>query len=125
MPETTDERVLIAMSMNTQESLQAVARGDRPVLETLTQMTVDTFERSGLDPQTYALVRLASLVAMDAAPVSYLLNIGVAKEIGVELEDVQGMLVAIAPVVGTARVVSATSKLLRALDLAEAIVESE
>lgn len=113
------------MSMTTQESLQAVARGDRPVLETLTQMTVDTFERSGLDAQTYALVRIASLVALDAAPVSYLLNIGAAKEIGVDLEDVQGLLVAIAPVVGTARVVSAASKLLRALDLAEAIVDAE
>ena len=54
MPDATDERVL-TMSMSTQESLQAVARGDRPVLETLTQMTVDTFERSGLDAQTYAL----------------------------------------------------------------------
>jgi 4-carboxymuconolactone decarboxylase len=113
----------MSIPMTTQETLEALAQGDRPVLETLTQMTLDTYERSGLDPQTYALVRIAALIALDAAPVSYLLNVGIAKEIGVELEDVRGLMVAIAPVVGTARVVSASSKLLRALGLAEAIAD--
>lgn len=100
-----------------------MAQGNRPVLETLAQMTLDTLERSGLDAETYALVRIAALVAMDAAPVSYLLNIGAASEIGVPLEKIQGTLVAVAPVVGSARVVSAASKLVRALDLAEAVAE--
>jgi alkylhydroperoxidase/carboxymuconolactone decarboxylase family protein YurZ len=113
------------ISTSPEQNLQALAQGDRPVLETLTQMTIDTFDRSGLDAQTYALVRIAALVALDAAPVSYLVNLGAAKEIGVQAEDVRGLMIAIAPVVGTARVVSASSKLLRALGLAEAIAEDQ
>jgi hypothetical protein len=62
---------------------------------------------------------------MDAAPASYLLNIGTATELGMPLETVQGTLVAIAPVVGSARIVSAASNLVRALGLAEAIAEED
>lgn len=61
-----------------QENIGALAAGEAPVLETLAQMTVDTFERSGLDPEEYLLVRIAALVALDAAPASYLLNVGAA-----------------------------------------------
>ena len=43
-------------------------------------MNLDAAERSGLDAQTYLLVRLAALVAMDAAPVSYLVTLGAAAE---------------------------------------------
>ncbi|MCX5048896.1 carboxymuconolactone decarboxylase family protein [Streptomyces sp. NBC_00201] len=90
----------------------ALAEADAPVFETLVQMTLDTFERSGLDQETYLLARIAALVAMDASAPSYLLNIGTAAEAGVPLEKIQGTLVAIAPVVGSARVVSAA----RAID---------
>ena len=115
----------MAISTSPEQNLQSLAQGDRPVLETLTQMTIDTFDRSGLDAKTYALVRIAALVALDAAPVSYLVNLGAAKEIGVQAEDVRGVMIAIAPVVGTARVVSASSKLIRALGLAEAVADEE
>ena len=69
-------------------------------------------------------MRVAALVAMDAAPASYLMNLGAASEIGVPLGRVQGTLVAIAPVVGSARIVSAASKLLRGIGLAE-LAEAE
>ncbi|MFI6600636.1 hypothetical protein ACIBHX_30695 [Nonomuraea sp. NPDC050536] len=97
------------------EDLEALAQGDGDVLETLTQMTVDTMERSGLDPETYMLVRLAALVTLDASETSYLLNLGVAEKFGVPLEKVRGTLVAIAPVVGTARIVSGAAKMGMAL----------
>jgi len=105
--------------------LGALAGGDAPVLETLAQMTVDTLERSGLDPETYMLVRIAALAAMDGAPVSYLLNIGTADELGIPLERIQGTLVAIAPVIGSARTVSAAGKIVRAFGLAAAITDAE
>jgi 4-carboxymuconolactone decarboxylase len=85
----------------------ALAEANAPVFETLVQMTLDTFERSGLDQETYLLARIAALVAMDASAPSYLLNVGTAAEAGVPLGKIQGTLVAIAPVVGSARVVSA------------------
>jgi alkylhydroperoxidase/carboxymuconolactone decarboxylase family protein YurZ len=93
------------------------------VLETLAEMHLDTFERSGLDAKTYFLVRLAALVAMDAAPASYLLALATADQAGVGAEDVKGALAAIAPIVGSARVVSAASNTLRALGLAVAASE--
>jgi 4-carboxymuconolactone decarboxylase len=97
--------------------VSALAEADAPVFETLVQMTLDTFERSGLDPETYLLTRIAALVAMDASPASYLLNVGAADELGVPLERIQGTLVAVAPVVGSARVVSAARSIGEAFGL--------
>jgi 4-carboxymuconolactone decarboxylase len=70
-----------------------------------------------LDDRTLMLVRIAALVAVDAPPVSYMLNLGVAGESGVDADDVQGVLTGVAPIVGTARVASAAGKMVRALDL--------
>jgi 4-carboxymuconolactone decarboxylase len=53
------------------------------------------------------------------------MNLGMAAESGVTLEDVQGTLIAIAPVVGSARVASAAGKVLRAFGLAAAVAQSE
>ncbi|MFG2191267.1 carboxymuconolactone decarboxylase family protein [Streptomyces sp. NPDC048639] len=103
--------------MTAQESIGGLAAGEVPVLETLAQMTVDTFERSGLDVEEYLLARIAALVALDAAPASYLIHVGAAGELGVPLERVQGTLTAIAPVVGSARVVSAAGKIAEAFEL--------
>jgi hypothetical protein len=105
--------------------MTSIAQGDAPVLEQLIAMNLDTLENSGLDPQTYFLVRLAALVAMDAAPVSYLTNLGLARDVGVSLEQAQGTLVAIAPLVGSAKVASAAGKILRAaFGVAVALEES-
>jgi 4-carboxymuconolactone decarboxylase len=101
-----------------QSTLSSVAQGDAPVLERLIAMNLDSMENSELDPRTYFLVRIAALVAMDAAPVSYLVNLGLAAEVGVTLEEAQGTLIAIAPVVGSARVASAAGNVLRAFGLA-------
>jgi 4-carboxymuconolactone decarboxylase len=107
-------------SESAEDQIGALAEGDAPLLETLAQMSLNTLERSGLDLETYTVARVAALVAMDAAPVSYLLNLGTAADLGVPLETVRGTLVAIAPVVGSARIVSAASKMVRALGLAMA-----
>jgi hypothetical protein len=106
------------------EHIGPLGEGDAPVLETLAQMTAHSLERSGLDEETYTLVRFAALAASDAAPVSYLLNLGAAEDIGVPLEKIQGTLVAIAPVIGTARTVSAAGNIVRAIGLAVAIDEN-
>src|SRR4051794_10627396 len=105
-----------------QATLSSVAKGDAPVLEQLIAMNLDSLENSELDPKTYFLVRIAALVAMDAAPVSYLINLSLAADVGVTLEEAQGTLIAIAPVVGSARVASAAGNVLRAFGL-EAMLE--
>jgi alkylhydroperoxidase/carboxymuconolactone decarboxylase family protein YurZ len=105
---------------STSQQLSSVADGDAPVLEQLAVMHLDTLHSSGLDERTYHLARLAALVAMDAAPVSYLVNLGMAADAGVSLDDARGALIAISPIVGSARIASAAGKLLRAYGLAEA-----
>lgn len=94
-----------------------------PVLETLVKMNEGTPEASGLDPETYMLVRIAALASVGAPPASYLVNLGAASELGVTDEQVQGVLIAIAPVVGSARVASAGSAIAGAMGFATAVVE--
>jgi 4-carboxymuconolactone decarboxylase len=96
----------------------AESMNETPVLDLLASMTADSVTASSLDPETLLLVRLAALVAVDAPSVSYLLNLGAAGEVGVNAEQVRGVLAAIAPIVGTARVASSTGKIVDALDVA-------
>jgi 4-carboxymuconolactone decarboxylase len=109
----------MAKTQTAEQKISGLAQGDPKVLETLTLMTEGTLERSGLDEKTFMLVRMAALVASDAAPVSYLANLGVAAEAGVTLDQVVGTMVAVAPVVGTSRITSAASKMTRAGVLGE------
>jgi len=91
---------------------------DTPVLDLLASMTADSLEASSLDSEELMLVRLAALVAADAHPAAYVLNLGAASELGFGLEDVQGVLAGIAPIVGTARIATATGNIVRALGFA-------
>jgi 4-carboxymuconolactone decarboxylase len=77
---------------------------------------------SGLDPRSHALVRLATLIAVDAAPPSYMSAVSAGLDAGLSMEEIVGTLIAVMPVVGVARVVSAAPKLGLALgyDVSEA-----
>lgn len=98
---------------------------DSPVLDTLADMTASSIEHSTLVPRELMLARIAALIALDAPPASYLANATAAEETGVTMDDVQGVMIAVAPLVGTARVVSAGGKILRALGFAIAVAEAE
>jgi len=98
-------------------------QAETPVLDLLTRMNTDAIEASSLDPEKLMLVRIAALVAMDAPPVSYMLNIGAATEVDVDAEEIQGVLAAIAPIVGTPRIASATGNIVRALGIAIEMAE--
>src|SRR6186713_2190294 len=90
---------------------------ETPVLDVLAGMTAASLERTTLDPQTLMLVRLAALVALDAPPMSYALNLRAAGQVGVSPEQLEGVLTAIAPVVGGPRVVAAGGNILRAVGI--------
>jgi 4-carboxymuconolactone decarboxylase len=98
---------------------------DRPVLNLLASMTADAIEATTLDPKSMKLTRIAALVAVDAPPASYLMNLGAAGEVDVTAEEVQGVLAAVAPIVGTARVVAATGNIMRALAIELGDLEAE
>jgi alkylhydroperoxidase/carboxymuconolactone decarboxylase family protein YurZ len=88
-------------------------------------MTAVSVEQGTLEPRDHMLARLAALVAVDAPAASFVLNFGTAADAGVTLEDVQGVLVAVAPIVGTPRVVSAAANITDALGIVVSIAEAE
>src|SRR5664279_903330 len=100
---------------------------DTPILDLLGKMTADSLAASTLDLETLALVRIAALVAVDAPAVSYLLNLEAAAEVGIDGDRVRGVLAAIAPIVGTARIAASTGKIVEALaieiEIAELVAE--
>ena len=96
-----------------------------PVLDTLSDINMASIEHSHLMPRELMLARIAALVAVDAPPGSYLANAGAAADSGITQQDVQDILIAVAPVVGTAKVVSAGGNLMRALGFAIAVAEDD
>jgi 4-carboxymuconolactone decarboxylase len=68
-----------------------------------------------LDPKMRALARLAAYVALDASAHAYLRAVEVSVRCGASPDEMVGVLFAVAPVVGVARVVSAAPKLASAM----------
>jgi alkylhydroperoxidase/carboxymuconolactone decarboxylase family protein YurZ len=100
-----------------------MATGEAPVLETLVEINAVSLARAELDPATLLLVRIAALAAVDAPAASYLMHVGPAVESGVTVEQVQDVLVAVAPIIGAPRVLSAATKITDALGFAIAVAE--
>ena len=98
---------------------------ETPVLDLLAAMTAGSVEASSLDPETFLLVRIAALIAVDAPPISYVLNLGAASDLDVDADQVAGVLAAVAPIVGTARVAAALGHIVKALELELEVAELE
>ena len=94
-----------------------MADSETPVLDLLARMTEDSVALStaSLDPDEIMLVRIAALVAVDAPAASYLVNLEAMADVGIDADRVRGVLAAVAPIVGTARVASAIGKIGEAL----------
>ena len=67
---------------------------------------------------------MAALMAVDAPPPSYLANAETAAGSGVTADAIQAVMIAVAPVVGTARVVPAGGNILLALGPAITVADS-
>jgi len=98
---------------------------ETPVLDTLAAMTAVSIENSTLGNRELMLARIAGLAAVDAPAISYLMNVGAAADSGITVDDVQGVLIAIAPIIGTARTVSAAARIAEALGFAIAAITAE
>jgi alkylhydroperoxidase/carboxymuconolactone decarboxylase family protein YurZ len=98
---------------------------ENPVLDTLTAMTAESIARSRLDPNSLIAARIAALAAVDAPALSYLMHVGPAMDVGVTIEQVQDILVAVAPIIGTPRTASAALNVRDALGIVVAVLEEE
>jgi alkylhydroperoxidase/carboxymuconolactone decarboxylase family protein YurZ len=102
----------------TRTALAELALGDPELLGEGLEMRAELQRRSGLDPRSFALVKIAALIALDAPPASYLWQVGNALDDGATPEDLIGVLRAIAPQVGGPKTVAAAPELMVALGLA-------
>ena len=100
-----------------QEALAELALGDPELLAKALGLRSDLQQETGLDPRTYALVKVAALIALDAPPASYLWQVGNALDAGVTAEDLIGVLRAVMPQVGLPKIVAAAPELMVALGL--------
>ena len=98
---------------------------ENPVLDTLTAMTAESIARSRLDPNSLIAARIAALAAVNAPGASYLMHIGPAMDAGVTIEQIQGILVAVAPIIGTPRTASAALNITEALGIVIAELEQK
>lgn len=108
-----------------EERLRSLAINDERFVRSVLGMELDSAELCRLDPKTHALVRLAALLAIDAAPSSYQSSVDAALAAGASIDEVVGTVIAVAPTIGLARVVSAAPELALALGYdIEAALES-
>jgi len=96
-----------------------------PVLDTLVDITTASIEHCSVSPRDFMLARVAALIAVDAPPASYLANASAVAQAGLTADDVEGIMIAVAPVVGTPRVMSAAGQILRAFGFAIAVADAE
>ena len=110
-----------------EELLLRLAIRDDAYVDEVLASTAANVAASHQDAKTHSLVRLGALVCVDAATPSYLAAIDVARESGASDDEIVGTLVALIPVVGVPRVVSAAPKLGLALgfDVTRALEEYE
>ena len=92
-------------------TLRKLALRDDRYIDALLAHEKSSAAESGLDPRVRALVQLGALVAVDAAPPSYMSVAEEAIDAGATYEDLVGSLIVVMPVVGVPRVVSAAPNL--------------
>jgi 4-carboxymuconolactone decarboxylase len=101
----------------TREMLAGLATGTHDLLAEGLELRAEWQARSGLDARSYALVKIAALIALDAPPASYLWQVANALDAGATPADLMGVLIAVAPQVGGPKTVAAAPELMVALGL--------
>ncbi len=98
-----------------EEKLRRLTLNDETFIESGLAIELEDTEASGLDSKTHALVRLGALLALNAAAASYQWNVRTALAAGATVDEIVGVLVAVAPITGVARVVAAAPNLAMAV----------
>jgi 4-carboxymuconolactone decarboxylase len=108
---------MAVVGAETHQTLTGVATGDVSLLEEVLGLREAQMESNGLDARTFALVKIATLIALDAPPASYAWQVGNALNDGVSPDDILAVLRAVAPQVGGPKVVAAAPEIMLALGL--------
>jgi 4-carboxymuconolactone decarboxylase len=114
---TATKSGLASVSAKVEDHLRRIARSDDKEIETMVGMRQGLKDVTQLDNRSFALVKIAALIAVDAPPASYMWQIGNAIAEGVTPEEVLGTMWAVAPQVGGPRLISAAPEIMLALGL--------
>ena len=102
-----------------------MAIGEAPVLDALIEINAVSLRRTELDARALLMARIAALAAVGAPATSYLMHVGPAVAADLTVEDVQDVLVAVAPIAGAPRVLAAAQNITAVLGLVIAGIEEE
>jgi alkylhydroperoxidase/carboxymuconolactone decarboxylase family protein YurZ len=103
---------------DTHQTLSGISSGKPDFLESAIGLRELSHDASGLDKRAFALVQIASLIALDAPTASYAFQIASALDDGVTPEDIVAVLRAVALQVGGPKLVAAAREIKLALGLA-------
>ena len=102
------------VTTTTEELLRRLALQDESIVQTVLAMRMESPE-ARLQQRVQAMARLSALIALDAPVVSYQSTVIDALASGVTADEIVGTLIAVAPIVGLARVTSAAPAIALAL----------
>ena len=105
------------MSRDHEALLSELALNDEAAVESILGTVAVDADDTMLGARTHALVRLSALIALESPDASFEWIVSVALAAGASDAEIVGVLVAVAPVVGVARMNSAAAALARALGL--------
>lgn len=101
----------------TRDMLTGLSVGNLGVLDEVLAARDSEQASSGLDGRTFSLVKIATLIALDAPPASYTWQVANALAAGATPQDLIGVLRAVLPQVGGPRAMAAAPELMLALGL--------
>jgi 4-carboxymuconolactone decarboxylase len=106
-----------------EQTLRRLALNDDQIVASVLAQSSPEIAGGCRDPQTLALLRLAALIASTGTPGSYQSAVDGALAAGTPVPDIVGVLIAVAPTIGSARLVAAAPLLARAVgfDVDEAL----
>lgn len=96
-------------------ALQGLIDHDAGAVAALKELREELERRSGLDERTIELARLGVMVAISAPEESVAAHVRRAREIGVSADDIWGVVMAVAPLVGVPRIVATAPAITAAL----------
>jgi 4-carboxymuconolactone decarboxylase len=121
------ERRPMSQTVKFQETLRRLAMIDEGFVEHRAVLGLGPAETSALDPKTAALLQVGVLVSLGSSAVCLEWSAGRALAAGASEDEIADVLLAIVPVAGLARVVTAAPEVATALgyDIAAALEEPD
>lgn len=101
--------------------MTTVSEGRSPLVHTLRTINETSMGNADLLPREVLLIRIACLIASDASSSSFLYNLAGPSAPALTAAEVEAVLVAAAPIVGTARVVTAAERIAEATGMAVSV----